>query len=126
MTFCACGSKQEYLICCGRFIEQNILPETTEQLMRSRYTAYTQANIDYIQQTQQGLAEKDFDAESVRRWAKRAKWLDLTILDVATVDFVEFVARYCYAGKIEQIHDRSKFEKIDGRWYFVASHQSNS
>jgi len=45
---CPCGSGHAYSACCGRFIDQGLLPQTAEQLMRSRYTAFTQANEPYL------------------------------------------------------------------------------
>ena len=61
MTTCPCGSKKNYADCCQPFIELKKIPETPEQLMRSRYTAYTQANMDYIVRTMRGKAAADFD-----------------------------------------------------------------
>ncbi len=67
---CPCKSEKEYAQCCEPFIIGNQLPNTPEQLMCSRYTAYTQANIDYIVATMKGAALKDFDKASAKQWAK--------------------------------------------------------
>src|SRR5262249_12642121 len=48
---CPCQSGQNLDQCCGPFIAGEAFPETAEQLMRSRYTAYTQANLGYIKKT---------------------------------------------------------------------------
>ena len=45
---CPCGSGKAYAVCCGRFIDQGALPETAEQLMRSRYTAFSLVNEPYL------------------------------------------------------------------------------
>ena len=45
---CLCGLEQSYKNCCGRFIESNLSPETPEQLMRSRYSAYVLKNERYL------------------------------------------------------------------------------
>ena len=123
---CPCGTQKNYSECCGKYLEGKAVPETPEALMRSRYTAYTKANIAYIVQTQQGHAAENFDPEATRRWAKRAKWLDLTVLKTEPVTgqqgFVEFVARYNSSNKVHPIHERSEFQKREGRWYYVASH----
>ncbi|HVL75240.1 MAG TPA: YchJ family metal-binding protein, partial [Noviherbaspirillum sp.] len=37
---CPCGG-QNYETCCARYIEGEALAQTAEQLMRSRYSAYT-------------------------------------------------------------------------------------
>ena len=45
---CLCGLEQSYKNCCGRFIESKLSPETPEQLMRSRYSAYVLKNERYL------------------------------------------------------------------------------
>ncbi len=37
---CACGSKRDYITCCGAFITGKKHPKTALELMKSRYTAY--------------------------------------------------------------------------------------
>lgn len=126
MAFCPCGNKEEYALCCGKFIDHTNLPSTPEELMRSRYTAYTKGRIDYIEATQKDKAAEAFNPEETRRWAKRAKWLDLSILKAPPHSnqqgFVEFLARYSSSNKVHQIHERSEFQCVDGHWYYVASH----
>ena len=41
--------------------------------MRSRYTAYTEANIGYIQRTMKAPALSRFNAESAKVWAATVK-----------------------------------------------------
>ena len=48
---CPCGSGGTYEACCGRFVEGRALPETAEELMRARYTAYTLGRGDYLRTT---------------------------------------------------------------------------
>ena len=125
MKFCPCGSSQKYLNCCGRFIDQQQTPETPEQLMRSRYTAYTQANIDYIEKTMQGKAAIGFSKEEARQWAKQAKWLGLRVLNVNANDaqgFVEFIAYYGLEKQRHAIHEKSEFHRVDGKWFYVGCH----
>ena len=45
---CSCGSGQSFEKCCGRFIDGGQIPETAEQLMRSRYSAFVAENEDYL------------------------------------------------------------------------------
>ena len=94
--------------------------------MRSRYTAYTQANMDYIAKTMAGRAAKDFDPSSTQEWAERIHWLKLEVLDAPevldsdTIGFVEFVAQYLNGDKIYSMHERSEFHKEDGEWFYVS------
>ena len=91
--------------------------------MRSRYTAYTQANIDYIQKTMRGPAAVGFNADEAQQWAKQAEWIDLTVIDSSVNQakgMVEFIARYRINQQIQEIHERSKFQRVDHSWYYVS------
>jgi len=46
---CPCGGAA-YAQCCGRF-HHGALPDTAEQLMRSRYSAYVLGLMDYVHQS---------------------------------------------------------------------------
>lgn len=125
ISTCPCGSKKTYLSCCGLFIEQHQLPKTPEQLMRSRYTAYTMANIEYISKTMREPAALNFDPLSARKWAEQAQWLNLEVLQ-SRVDpknpdrgFVEFKAHYHLANQDHCMHELSEFHFQDGQWYYV-------
>ena len=48
MNVCVCGSMKNSELCCAQYIDGEESAPTAESLMRSRYTAYTQGNIDYI------------------------------------------------------------------------------
>lgn len=91
--------------------------------MRSRYTAYSQANINYIQETMRGDALQDFDAEDAKDWAQSVKWLKLEVIrsEVTSKDkgIVEFIAYYRYQNKKHQLHEISQFELINQRWYYT-------
>jgi SEC-C motif-containing protein len=114
---CPCGGAV-YEQCCGRF-HLGALPETAEQLMRSRYSAYALGLMDYVHQswhasTRPALVELTHDAAT--------KWLGLDIKqhqsegDAATV---EFVARYKTGGRAQRLHEASRFVREDGRWFYV-------
>ena len=121
---CPCGSNKNYNDCCGRFISGNEVPNSPEQLMRSRYTAYTKANINYIKQTMHGKALENFNAKEAKVWAKQANWLGLEIIKASVTvlnkGFVEFIAKYYYDKQVRQIHENSEFHLIDDRWYYVS------
>ena len=123
---CPCGLKASYHDCCGRFIEGDQLPETAEQLMRSRYTAYSQANVDYIAKTMRGAALKDFNPEQAKAWAEQVQWLGLTVTDRQSQGdcaTVTFIAR-CFMGDQRQnIIEKSEFQKIEDRWYYFDGEQ---
>ena len=120
---CPCGSGLAYSSCCGRFIDQGVLPETAEQLMRSRYTAFTQANEPYLLATwyeSTRPASLDFDA------AEPPTWLGLRIDRVeaggARGDrgLVCFVARSrSGSGRAQRLQECSRFVREQGRWFYV-------
>ncbi len=120
---CPCGSQIEYQACCGVFHKGKAVAETPEALMRSRYSAYSLASIDYIQRTMQGKPLIGFDKAAAEAWAKSAKWLGLEVLEVenvsSTLGYVTFIAYFMENGKAQAIHERSEFRYIDGQWFYV-------
>lgn len=124
MNLCPCGSKKEFADCCQRFISGEMLPISPEQLMRSRYSAYSLADIDYIVQTMSGAAAENFDGEEAREWARSVRWLKLEVVRSAIIDaesgIVEFNAYYRYNNKKHLLHEVSLFKLISNRWYYVA------
>lgn len=122
MESCPCNSGKSYALCCEPFLTNAKNPLTPEALMRSRYTAYTQANIDYIADTMQGSAAEDFDKEHAAHWSKHLQWLGLKVIrsiqdnDKGTV---EFIATYSQNGNQENLYEISDFQKIEGKWFYI-------
>lgn len=125
---CPCGSEREYNNCCQPYIERLQTPEQPEALMRSRYTAYSQANISYIKDTMCGKAASHFNESESKVWAESVIWCGLKVLAADHVNetddcgFVEFIASFKEGGKLTKIHERSEFARIEGRWFYVATH----
>mgnify|MGYP001765077937 CR=1 FL=1 len=119
MPPCPCGAT-DYARCCGRF-HDGAIPETAEQLMRSRYSAYVLGLGDYLAATwHPETRPPSIDID--RADAKATRWLGLDVKrhrpdgDRASV---EFVARYRVGGgSAQRLHEISRFERIDGRWYY--------
>lgn len=122
---CPCGSDTEYSNCCGLYISNKELPETPEQLMRSRYTAYTLGEIDYVFDTMRDDALVQADRAESLRWAKTSKWLGLEIVNASDVDSdstngeVKFIASYIQNNQRHDLKEHSQFKKYDGRWYYI-------
>lgn len=121
---CYCGLQEEYLDCCGRFINFTVFPETPEQLMRSRYSAYAQGLIDYIAATMSHKALNGFDKDSSKKWADNVIWLGLKVINTFDESrehgFVEFSAKFAQKNhKLQEIHELSEFIKIDGKWFYI-------
>jgi SEC-C motif-containing protein len=115
---CPCGGS-DYATCCGRFIEQESAAQTAEELMRSRYTAYTQGNDAYLRAT---WYPRTLPEDPLASSEPGLKWLGLEVRrhmpagDEATV---EFVARYKIEGRAHRLHEISRFVRKAGRWYYV-------
>jgi SEC-C motif-containing protein len=123
---CACGSLKTYSTCCEPFITGKSYPETAEQLMRSRYTAYTLNDINYIKKTLAPESQKDFDVKASKEWAANAEWLGLKISSVKkgaatdTEGIIDFTVTYKESGKKLEHHEISEFRKDNnGHWLFV-------
>lgn len=122
MNTCPCCSSKTYSACCERFISGKELPQTPEELMRSRYTAYSKINVDYIRQTMKSPAADQFDAEEARQWAKAVTWEKLEIIQTSheqNKGFVEFIAYFSQQLQKQYLHECSEFHFDDGRWYYV-------
>ena len=88
--------------------------------MRSRYTAYVTSNDAYLMATWHPTTRPNslsFNPEQ--------RWLGLKIKSTNqggpedAEGQVEFVARYKIQGKGYRLHERSRFAKIDGRWFYT-------
>jgi SEC-C motif-containing protein len=117
MTSCPCGSGRGFDDCCGPVLA-GAAPASPEALMRSRYTAFTRADLDYLETTLAPEAKEDYDRAETEAWVKEAKWDGLEIR-AAEGDQVEFVARYKMRGKIFAHHELASFRQNDGRWVYV-------
>ena len=94
---------------------------TALALMRSRYTAYVRGEIDYLADTQRA----PLDRPGASQWSRDTLWMGLEIVQTEAggedddTGVVEFVARGVTAGKPFAMRERSRFEKVDGRWLYV-------
>lgn len=124
MTLCPCGSRRDRDECCGPLLAGAPAP-TAEALMRSRYTAFVEADVDYLERTLAPEAKEDFDRAETETWARQGEWRGLEIRGVAgggaddDEGRVEFVARYRFQGKDYAHHELGSFRKQDGRWVYV-------
>ena len=115
---CPCGGL-DYATCCGRFIGGAEVPQTAEQLMRSRYTAYTLRDEAYLQVTWDPRSRPDTKLVAED---EGVKWIGLEVRQHRQADdeaTVEFVARYKIGGRAERLHEVSRFVREDGRWFYV-------
>ncbi|MAZ38609.1 MAG: preprotein translocase subunit SecA [Legionellales bacterium] len=128
MITCPCGSNKLFTQCCDRYLNQGQHAPTPEALMRSRYTAFTMANVDYIANTMCGKAAENFDTNDTLHFAKSATWNGLIVhkcnQSSQTIGFVQFTAQYSdiYAQQ-HRMSEISEFHKINQRWFYVDGKQ---
>ncbi|RRD56105.1 hypothetical protein EII20_12325 [Comamonadaceae bacterium OH2545_COT-014] len=121
---CPCGRQGararplSYAACCGLYLETDTPAPDAETLMRSRYSAFALQRAAYLLATwhpSQRPAAVAFDPG--------ARWLGLQVRAArpAGADHaqVEFVARHRLGGRAVRQHERSRFVREGGRWYYV-------
>lgn len=123
-THCPCGSGRELAACCGPLIGGAPAP-TAEALMRSRYTAFTLGNLDYIDGTHASDMDEPFDRAQGQAMIDEFQWRGLEIVrlkDGGPTDQtgeVEFIARFRSGGQKGIHHERATFKRENGRWVYV-------
>ena len=115
---CPCGSGDTLAACCGRWHAGTPAPDAAA-LMRSRYSAYVLGLTDYLRATW----APETCPPRIEPDPPGLKWLGLDVRRHDAIDAshatVEFVARTRLAGRAQRLHERSRFERRDGRWLYV-------
>lgn len=122
---CPCQSGRKYKKCCGPLHAGAPAP-TAEALMRSRYAAYALGLAPYLVATTH--------PSSPHQEPDRAAWLDEIRAFCAAMAFegltvraareegdrgvVEFEARMRHDGRDATMQERSRFERVGGRWLY--------
>lgn len=125
MLLCSCCSGKPYAECCKPFHE-GVLPETAQQLMRSRYSAYALDLPDYIiKTTHSANPQYSKDTESWKRsishFSKHSTFDRLVIHDfqengkTATVTFTAYITQ---GGHEATFTEKSTFEKEGKMWLY--------
>ncbi len=120
-TLCECGSGRDYLECCGQYHQKLAMVTTAEALLRSRYCAYVREYNEYLNETWHP-STRPGDAISHN---PTLKWRGLEVLEINgggeqdASGEIEFVARYTINGRPEQLHERSRFVREAGQWFYV-------
>ena len=124
-SLCPCKSRETYGACCEPFHLGRAKPETAEQLMRSRYSAYFFRLVDYlVATTHPDSREPDLKAR-LEETIHQANWRFLTILGSSKgcsgdkVGKVQFVAEYYEDEQPYKLHERSRFKRHKGTWKYL-------
>ena len=114
---CPCGRNKVYSDCCKQAHKNILSVKTAEDLMRSRYSAFVLANIDYLMSS---WSSKTCDSSAkakkeLKNWTKSVTWVKLDVmnsnngLENDTTGTVEFKAFYYENGSLECIQENSFF-----------------
>jgi SEC-C motif domain protein len=113
---CPCGSGATYDECCGPVVRNERPPDTAEELMRSRFTAYALGDVDHVFRSWHPATRPDDLSE-----LPQLDWIGLDIVEVVDggpgddTGVVEFRARH--AGGV--MHERARFVRRAGRWVYL-------
>ena len=122
---CPCGRPLSYDDCCGRFHRHHALPDTAEDLMRSRYSAFALGRADYLLATLHPDKRRPDEQAALEQSFRDTHWQGLRIVatDAGTASdsagTVEFIAHFRSGQREGQLHERSRFVKVDSQWLYV-------
>ena len=122
---CPCTSKKPYDRCCGPFIAGTALPDTAEQLMRSRFSAYALGKVEYLIQTRPEAKRAEEDREELKVYCKSVSCVGLKIVAKEKgakgdeTGVVTFHASLQANGHRSLHIETSNFERENGRWVYV-------
>jgi len=129
MAQCPCGSRRLFARCCEPYLTGKKVAPSAEALMRSRYSAFHQRNLDYLISTHHPDHRSANERDELKQ--SGAQWLNLIVIGAqkgqrkdrqGTVEFVAAYRNGLSAGagrKIEQLHERSEFVKEAGQWFYT-------
>lgn len=121
---CPCGRAFSYQNCCALAHTNPAFIKTAEDLMRSRYSAFTLANGPYLIETHHTETRINVDEKEIVDWAKSVQWVKLEILNSSQgqendeTGTVEFKAYFKEKGKLRFIHENSLFNREYGVWKY--------
>ncbi|MGH1427425.1 MAG: YchJ family protein [Arenicella sp.] len=126
-NICVCQSGKLFQQCCDRFLNQQQLAKTPVQLMRSRYSAFALGGYgEYLLKTWAPSMTSGVSALELSM--RTTDWVGLEIVDKSQKGdqgFVEFKARFKDDSGRENVHhEKSVFERMDGRWLYVCGEVS--
>jgi SEC-C motif-containing protein len=124
MSTCPCGSGRAFETCCGPLLAGAPAP-TAEALMRSRYTAFTRREFDYLENTHASEVKDDFNRTAAESLANEVTWRRLEVRACEAggpsdeTGTVEFVAHFSRHGQEQMHHELGTFRREDGHWVYV-------
>ncbi|MFI6283927.1 YchJ family protein [Streptomyces sp. NPDC051018] len=117
---CPCGLPAAYGECCGRFHSGEAAAPTAELLMRSRYSAFVAGDTAYLLRTwHPATRPARLELDPAMHWSGLEIIESMDGSPFHAKGTVTFRARYRHHGKRGELHERSTFERLNGRWVYV-------
>lgn len=119
-TSCPCGHPLPYEKCCGRLHRGEATAATPEELMRSRYSAFAVRDEGYLLRTWHPRTRPPrVEFDPALRWVGLDVEATTEGTAFHTTGTVTFRARYTDSGRPDSLHEKSRFERVDGAWVYV-------
>ncbi len=123
MELCPCGSGKTYQDCCQPIHLDASNAITPEQLMRSRYCAHVKQLTDFVVETYHPDCHAEQERDAIQA-SIMSQWVGLDVMGTEpgrdeNEGFVTFSARFIDDGQEYQLTERSRFIRLDGRWYYI-------
>ncbi len=120
-TTCPCEIGVPYAEHCQRIhLAGAGLGTNAEQLMRARYAAYVLQLRPFLMDSWHPDTRPQ-----VLEFDPNIEWIGLEIMDTVaggaldSTGVVEFRARFTRSGEPLELHERSSFVRVDGRWVYL-------
>lgn len=119
-TACPCGGP----CCCAEIISGAGKADTAEHLLRARYTAFVLGKMEFVSATTHPKSRTEELDQANRQWSEESTWHGLQVLkskpEGENVSLVTFEAYFTRHGNQQTHRERSRFERVDGEWFFVS------
>ncbi len=125
-TPCPCGRPGTLTECCVPYVTGELSAPDPESLMRSRYTAFslgTPEAVEYLFTTH----HPEYRSPDLREGLSMSiasvdAWVRLRVLHAEANGergVVEFIATYRVGQEQKELHERSEFARVGGRWFYT-------
>lgn len=121
---CPCAGKKPYRSCCMPYHKGTAKPETAEQLMRARYTAYQMALVNYLVETTHPDKLRPNYRYQLESTKDDMDWMELEVLSTSMgtksdkIGKVRFIAKYTINTKDGSMEEHSRFRRYKGDWVY--------
>lgn len=141
---CYCRSGQTFANCCQPFHQGTRFPETAEQLMRSRFSAYCEgsaASVQYVADSYHPLTQPSNPSHEIAAFAKAAHFVRLDVIHASVVSelpaellktlfqhdsltslayaTVHFKVQFLMNDRLHLLEEISRFIATLGRWTYL-------